>query len=229
MSKISEREHIIFLISCTKHSRDGRIDFTEVARDTGVASKGAAAKRYERLCKSYAPGGDDDTTQTAPPRRQSASPRPARKRARRENGPSANPVRSSASATRSQPAPVTIARETGPGLTTGQYTGFNAFPNAADPMTGRFPPPPPPAFNQLPPNFPFSAPRFGPPAMPMHVHGYPRFEPVARPMQPQVDPSLFFRLPPPPQEVVPMSQSEATARNGDTIDNVASNGVVVFD
>ncbi|XXG97661.1 hypothetical protein Hte_003968 [Hypoxylon texense] len=42
-----------FLIVCIKHSTAGRVDFVEVAKECGIVTKGAAAKRYERLMKAH--------------------------------------------------------------------------------------------------------------------------------------------------------------------------------
>ncbi|KAF3765966.1 hypothetical protein M406DRAFT_329810 [Cryphonectria parasitica EP155] len=42
-----------FLIACIKHSTAGKIDFTQVATECDIISKGAAAKRYERLMKAH--------------------------------------------------------------------------------------------------------------------------------------------------------------------------------
>ncbi|KAI1086159.1 hypothetical protein F5B19DRAFT_480242 [Rostrohypoxylon terebratum] len=42
-----------FLIACIKHSSAGKVDFNEVAKELGIISKGAAAKRYERLMKAH--------------------------------------------------------------------------------------------------------------------------------------------------------------------------------
>ncbi|KAI1780536.1 hypothetical protein F4818DRAFT_435739 [Hypoxylon cercidicola] len=42
-----------FLIVCIKHSTAGRVDFVEVAKECDIVSKGAAAKRYERLMKAH--------------------------------------------------------------------------------------------------------------------------------------------------------------------------------
>ncbi|KAK8039597.1 hypothetical protein PG993_008008 [Apiospora rasikravindrae] len=41
-----------FLISCIKHSNNGRVDFEAVRKECGVVTKGAAAKRFERLLKA---------------------------------------------------------------------------------------------------------------------------------------------------------------------------------
>ncbi|KAI1363258.1 hypothetical protein F5Y08DRAFT_354649 [Xylaria arbuscula] len=48
-----------FLISCIRHSSAGKVDFEEVRKECDIISKGAAAKRYERLMKAHgiAPGG----------------------------------------------------------------------------------------------------------------------------------------------------------------------------
>ncbi|EXJ61012.1 hypothetical protein A1O7_05165 [Cladophialophora yegresii CBS 114405] len=51
MSRATADDQLRFLLSCVKHSNNGRVDFVEVAKDCGVVSKGAAAKRYERLLK----------------------------------------------------------------------------------------------------------------------------------------------------------------------------------
>ncbi|KAK6955310.1 hypothetical protein Daesc_002943 [Daldinia eschscholtzii] len=45
-----------FLIVCIKHSTAGKVDFTEVAKECEIVSKGAAAKRYERLMKAHGIG-----------------------------------------------------------------------------------------------------------------------------------------------------------------------------
>ncbi|KAI1388364.1 uncharacterized protein F4822DRAFT_243737 [Hypoxylon trugodes] len=42
-----------FLIVCIKHSTAGKVDFQEVANECDIVSKGAAAKRYERLMKAH--------------------------------------------------------------------------------------------------------------------------------------------------------------------------------
>ncbi|KAH8677994.1 hypothetical protein BX600DRAFT_431307 [Xylariales sp. PMI_506] len=42
-----------FLIACIKHSSNGKVDFNEVAKECSIVSKGAAAKRYERLMKAH--------------------------------------------------------------------------------------------------------------------------------------------------------------------------------
>ncbi|KAL1959062.1 hypothetical protein VTO42DRAFT_3303 [Malbranchea cinnamomea] len=52
MSRTSSDEQLNFLIKCVKHSNNGKVDFQAVADECGIVSKGAAAKRYERLLKS---------------------------------------------------------------------------------------------------------------------------------------------------------------------------------
>ncbi|KAI0202577.1 hypothetical protein F4808DRAFT_458748 [Astrocystis sublimbata] len=42
-----------FLISCIRHSNGGKVDFEEVRKECEIVSKGAAAKRYERLMKAH--------------------------------------------------------------------------------------------------------------------------------------------------------------------------------
>ncbi|KAL9044725.1 MAG: hypothetical protein Q9214_002155 [Letrouitia sp. 1 TL-2023] len=41
------------LISCIRYSNGGKIDFGKVAEECDIVSKGAAAKRYERLMKAH--------------------------------------------------------------------------------------------------------------------------------------------------------------------------------
>ncbi|KAK7948823.1 uncharacterized protein PG986_009709 [Apiospora aurea] len=53
MSKSQDIEsQFRFLISCIKHSNNGRVDFEAVRKECGVVTKGAAAKRFERLLKA---------------------------------------------------------------------------------------------------------------------------------------------------------------------------------
>ncbi|PLN78749.1 hypothetical protein BDW42DRAFT_201981 [Aspergillus taichungensis] len=53
MSRTSDQDATKFLLSCVRHSNHGKISFEEVANECGITSKGAAAKRYERLVKSH--------------------------------------------------------------------------------------------------------------------------------------------------------------------------------
>ncbi|KAL8721181.1 MAG: hypothetical protein Q9181_007760 [Wetmoreana brouardii] len=52
MSSPNTDELVKFLISCIRHGVNGKIDFESVAGECGIVSKGAAAKRYERLLKA---------------------------------------------------------------------------------------------------------------------------------------------------------------------------------
>ncbi|KAL8921994.1 MAG: hypothetical protein Q9208_005448 [Pyrenodesmia sp. 3 TL-2023] len=49
----SADEQLKFLLSCIRYSVNGKIDFAEVASECSIISKGAAAKRYERLMKAH--------------------------------------------------------------------------------------------------------------------------------------------------------------------------------
>ncbi|ORY64472.1 uncharacterized protein BCR38DRAFT_485618 [Pseudomassariella vexata] len=53
-----------FLISCIKNSTAGKVDFEQVRKDCNIISKGAAAKRYERLLRAHgiANGGTSSKT-----------------------------------------------------------------------------------------------------------------------------------------------------------------------
>ncbi|RMJ27901.1 hypothetical protein PHISP_01244 [Aspergillus sp. HF37] len=53
MAPLTADEQYQFLINCIKHSNQGKPNFEEVARECNIVSKGAAAKRYERLMKSH--------------------------------------------------------------------------------------------------------------------------------------------------------------------------------
>ncbi|KAI9883819.1 MAG: hypothetical protein M1823_004403 [Watsoniomyces obsoletus] len=46
-------EQFKFLISCIRHANNSKVDFAAVARECGIVSKGAAAKRYERMMKAH--------------------------------------------------------------------------------------------------------------------------------------------------------------------------------
>ncbi|KAI9785461.1 MAG: hypothetical protein M1839_009202 [Geoglossum umbratile] len=53
MPPSSNEDQFKFLISCIRYSNNGRVDFGEVASECGIVSKGAAAKRYERMMKAH--------------------------------------------------------------------------------------------------------------------------------------------------------------------------------
>ncbi|KAI0602192.1 hypothetical protein F4775DRAFT_602171 [Biscogniauxia sp. FL1348] len=63
MPPIDTESQFRFLISCIRNSSAGKVNFTEVANECDIVSKGAAAKRYERLMRAHgiqsggAPGG----------------------------------------------------------------------------------------------------------------------------------------------------------------------------
>ncbi|KAK8086425.1 hypothetical protein PG994_001399 [Apiospora phragmitis] len=46
-----------FLIACIKHSTNGKVDFEAVRKECDVVTKGAAAKRFERLMKAHGING----------------------------------------------------------------------------------------------------------------------------------------------------------------------------
>ncbi|KAJ9385571.1 hypothetical protein DTO063F5_4164 [Paecilomyces variotii] len=52
MSRTNSDEQLQFLLSCIRYSNNGKVDFTEVAKECKIVSKGAAAKRYERMMKA---------------------------------------------------------------------------------------------------------------------------------------------------------------------------------
>ncbi|KAL8729258.1 MAG: hypothetical protein Q9166_004879 [cf. Caloplaca sp. 2 TL-2023] len=66
-------EQFKFLIACIRHSNNGKINFDEVAKECTIISKGAAAKRYERLMKAH------DIHPQAPPNPRDASVASAKK------------------------------------------------------------------------------------------------------------------------------------------------------
>ncbi|KAI0472240.1 hypothetical protein F4859DRAFT_522188 [Xylaria cf. heliscus] len=53
MPPLDTESQFRFLISCIRHSSSGKVDFEEVRKECGIVSKGAAAKRYERIMKSH--------------------------------------------------------------------------------------------------------------------------------------------------------------------------------
>ena len=53
MPPATNEEQFRFLISCIRWSNNGRVDFQEVANECHVVSKGAAAKRYERMMRAH--------------------------------------------------------------------------------------------------------------------------------------------------------------------------------
>ncbi|GAB1204221.1 hypothetical protein APSETT445_002870 [Aspergillus pseudonomiae] len=75
MPTITDSEQIEFLLSCVRHANGGKVDFGEVAKECSIVSRGAAAKRYERLSKgrSNAPGGSSADTPTPSPKKTTKS------------------------------------------------------------------------------------------------------------------------------------------------------------
>ncbi|RDL33999.1 uncharacterized protein BP5553_08367 [Venustampulla echinocandica] len=53
MAPASNEEQFKFLISCIRYSNNGKVDFGEVAKECGIVTKGAAAKRYERMMRAH--------------------------------------------------------------------------------------------------------------------------------------------------------------------------------
>ncbi|GAD97999.1 predicted protein [Paecilomyces variotii No. 5] len=53
MSRVNSDEQFQFLLSCIRYSSNGKVDFGEVAKECNIVSKGAAAKRYERMMKAH--------------------------------------------------------------------------------------------------------------------------------------------------------------------------------
>ncbi|KAM0805330.1 hypothetical protein BDR22DRAFT_969069 [Usnea florida] len=86
MAPASNEEQFKFLISCIRYSNNGKVDFTEVAKECGIVSKGAAAKRYERMMKA----NGIHQSQSGPTTPSSARDTPGPS-SRRKNSPSAGP------------------------------------------------------------------------------------------------------------------------------------------
>ncbi|KAI0856312.1 hypothetical protein F4860DRAFT_518930 [Xylaria cubensis] len=71
-----------FLISCIRHSTAGKVDFEEVRKECEIISKGAAAKRYERLMKAHniAPGAIANGVKTEANEAKKPKAKPSKKR-----------------------------------------------------------------------------------------------------------------------------------------------------
>ncbi|KAK3315169.1 hypothetical protein B0H66DRAFT_335795 [Apodospora peruviana] len=52
-AKTAENSQFVFLLTCVKFSAFGKVDFDCVAKELGIVSRQAAAKRYERLLKAH--------------------------------------------------------------------------------------------------------------------------------------------------------------------------------
>ncbi|KIW92922.1 uncharacterized protein Z519_06771 [Cladophialophora bantiana CBS 173.52] len=68
MSRSTSDDQLKFLLSCVRHASHGRVDFVEVAKECGVVSKGAAAKRYERLMKAIGISPSGGPSSSSPPK-----------------------------------------------------------------------------------------------------------------------------------------------------------------
>ncbi|KAK4691817.1 hypothetical protein P7C71_g5265, partial [Lecanoromycetidae sp. Uapishka_2] len=53
MAPASNDDQFKFLISCIRYSNNGKVDFEEVRKECDICSRGAAAKRYERMMKAH--------------------------------------------------------------------------------------------------------------------------------------------------------------------------------
>ncbi|KAF6232261.1 hypothetical protein HO173_009644 [Letharia columbiana] len=79
MAPASNEEQFKFLISCIRYSNNGKVDFTEVAKECNIVSKGAAAKRYERMMKANGIHQSQSGGTTASGIRDTPIPSPRRK------------------------------------------------------------------------------------------------------------------------------------------------------
>ncbi|KAH7370832.1 hypothetical protein BKA65DRAFT_545530 [Rhexocercosporidium sp. MPI-PUGE-AT-0058] len=68
MAPASNEEQFKFLISCIRYSNNGKVDFGQVAKECKIVSKGAAAKRYERMMRAHGIASNPATIKSAPSR-----------------------------------------------------------------------------------------------------------------------------------------------------------------
>ncbi|KAJ9149829.1 hypothetical protein NKR23_g3919 [Pleurostoma richardsiae] len=81
-----------FLIACIKHSASGKVDFGKVAEELDIVSKGAAAKRYERLMKAHGISSSGNPRNGSSPAPSGLSnPTPSRKIAANKKRKTAHP------------------------------------------------------------------------------------------------------------------------------------------
>ncbi|TAQ86151.1 hypothetical protein B7494_g5525 [Chlorociboria aeruginascens] len=66
MPPASNDEQFKFLISCIRYSNNGKVDFGQVAKECKIVSKGAAAKRYERMMKAHGIASNAASIKPAP-------------------------------------------------------------------------------------------------------------------------------------------------------------------
>ncbi|KUJ09064.1 uncharacterized protein LY89DRAFT_741362 [Mollisia scopiformis] len=75
MAPASNEEQFKFLISCIRYSNNGKVDFGQVARECKIVSKGAAAKRYERMMRAHGIAPNAATIKPPPSRSMKAERR----------------------------------------------------------------------------------------------------------------------------------------------------------
>ncbi|KAE9371981.1 hypothetical protein N431DRAFT_535641 [Stipitochalara longipes BDJ] len=68
MAPASNEEQFKFLISCIRYSNNGKVDFGQVAKECNIVSKGAAAKRYERMMRAHGIAPNAASIKPAPSR-----------------------------------------------------------------------------------------------------------------------------------------------------------------
>ncbi|KAG4428784.1 hypothetical protein IFR05_015733 [Cadophora sp. M221] len=68
MAPASNEEQFKFLISCIRYSNNGKVDFSQVAKECKIVSKGAAAKRYERMMRAHGIASNAAAIKPAPAR-----------------------------------------------------------------------------------------------------------------------------------------------------------------
>ncbi|KAF3216611.1 hypothetical protein TWF106_008238 [Orbilia oligospora] len=61
----SADDQFLFLISCVKNSNNGKPDFSLVAKERGIVSRGAAAKRFSRMMAAHGISGSLSGGQTS--------------------------------------------------------------------------------------------------------------------------------------------------------------------
>ncbi|PVH80957.1 hypothetical protein DL98DRAFT_588015 [Cadophora sp. DSE1049] len=66
MAPASNEEQFKFLISCIRYSNNGKVDFSQVAKECKIVSKGAAAKRYERMMRAHGIAPNAASVKSAP-------------------------------------------------------------------------------------------------------------------------------------------------------------------
>ncbi|EAS30784.3 uncharacterized protein CIMG_06263 [Coccidioides immitis RS] len=88
MSRTSSEEQLNFLLSCVKHSNNGKVNFEAVATECEIVTKGAAAKRYERLLKANGinPNGRGPADDEASTPTENTTPKKPRKTAASKAG-----------------------------------------------------------------------------------------------------------------------------------------------